>query len=108
MDKNFSQIYRKQQKHLLHKTIQDLSQGLLDSIVIQKNSSASNAKRTELLKITTSTISGAMFHKTILKSPDNNEAQILKFESIVSQISRDEYNDLLAFLVNNINKNDNS
>jgi len=97
-----------EQEPLLHKTIQDLSQGLLDSIVIQKNSSASNAKRTELLKITTSNISGEMFHKTILKSPDNNEAQILKFESIVNQISRDEYNDLLAFLVNNIDKNDNS
>jgi hypothetical protein len=97
-----------EQEPLLHKTIQDLSQGLLDSIVIQKNSSASNAKLTELLKITTSNISGEMFHKTILKSPDYNEAQITKFESIVKQISTDEYNDLLAFLVNNIDKNDNS
>jgi hypothetical protein len=97
-----------EQEPLLHKIIQDLSQGLLDSIVIQKNSSASNAKRTELLKITTSNISGEMCHKTILKSPDYNKAQITKFESIVKQISTDEYNDLLAFLINNIDKNDNS
>jgi hypothetical protein len=97
-----------EQEPLLHKTIQDLSQGLLDSIVIQKNSSASNANRTELLKITTSNIKGEMFHKTIIKSPDHNEAQILKFKNLVEQISPQEHNDLLAFLLNNIDNHDNS
>ena len=93
-----------EQEPLLHKTIQDLSQGLLDSIVIQQNSSDSNANHTQLLKITTSNVSGEMFHKTILKSPDNDEALKLKFESIVKQIPTKEYNDLLAFLINNIDK----
>jgi hypothetical protein len=97
-----------EQEPLLHKTIQDLSQGLLDSIVIQKNSSASNANRTELLKITTSNIKGEMFHKTIIKSPDHNEAQILKFKNLVEQISPQEHIDLLAFLLNNIDNHDNS
>jgi hypothetical protein len=93
-----------EQEPLLHKTIQDLSQGLLDSIVIQQNSSDSNANHTQLLKITTTKVSGEMFHKTILKSPDNDEALRIKFESIVKQIPTNEYNDLLAFLVNNIDK----
>jgi hypothetical protein len=93
-----------EQEPLLHKTIQDLSQGLLDSIVIQQNSSVSNANHTQLLKITTSNVSGEMFHKTILKSPENDEALRSKFESIVKQIPTNEYNDLLAFLVNNIDK----
>ncbi len=97
-----------EQEPLLHKTIQDLSQGLLDSIVIQQNSSDSNANHTQLLKITTTKVSGEMFHKTILKSPDNDEALRIKFESIVKQIPTNEYNDLLAFLVNNIDKNDKS
>jgi hypothetical protein len=93
-----------EQEPLLHKTIQDLSQGLLDSIVIQQNSSVSNANHTQILKITTSNVSGEMFHKTILKSPENDEALRSKFESIVKQIPTNEYNDLLAFLVNNIDK----
>lgn len=97
-----------EQEPLLHKTIQDLSQGLLDSIVIQKNSSTSNANRTELLKITTSNVKGEIFHKTIIKSPDQNEAQILKFKNLVKQISPKEHNDLLAFLLNSIDNHDNS
>lgn len=93
-----------EQEPLLHKTIKDLSQGLLDSIVIHENSSNSNIKQAELLKITTSNIKGEMFHKTIMKSPEYSETQLLKFKNIVKEISPAEYTDLLTYLIINIEK----
>ena len=97
-----------EQEPLLHKTIKDLSQGLLDSIVIHENSSNSNIKQVELLKITTSNIKGEMFHKTIMKSPKYSEGQLQKFKNLIKEISPTEYTDLLTYLIINIEKNDNS
>jgi hypothetical protein len=80
---------------------------LLDSLVLQQNTSYNISSNSQLIKISTSNINGEITQKTLLKSDELTEQKKTKFESITKQINEDDYSDLIYYIINQIKKNEN-